>query len=142
MTGSGQVGPLLHELLLQWLGPSERLPQLAFVSASVANLSMADLGKLLFDCVRRREPPLGEYVRCFVKADLTRARGDDQRDLLPLPAPWGLKIISTVVSHARGPTAEERRRSSRSHLRRQRGIGCWLLLCILSLIFMYVLRYG
>ena len=142
VTGSGQVGPLFHELLQQWLEPSERLSQLAFVYASVANRSMADLGKLLFECIRHRESPLGEHVRCFVKADLTRAKGDDQRDLLPLPIPWGFESISAVVSHARDPTAEERRRSSRSHLRRLRGIGCWLLLCILSLNFMYILRYG
>ena len=123
----------LRELLRQWLEPCERLSQLALVAGSAADRSMADLGKLLFECVRHRASPLGDYV----KADLTRARVGEQRDLLPLPVPWSFACVSAVMSQALDPTAGNRRRSARSSMRRQRGIGCWLLLCILSLDFLY-----
>lgn len=137
MSGDVHEPPLLRELPPRWLEACERLSRRALIAGSAAGRSVADLGKLLFERIRHRVSPLGDYVRYFIKADPTRARDGEQRDLLPLPIPWGFECISAVVGHAHDPMAEERRRSSRSHSRRQRGIGCWLLSCILCLNFMY-----
>ena len=91
--------------------------------------------------VAARASPLGDLVREVLRTSFTlvKASGKSvrQRDLLPLPVPWNWAPFTEFLKQS----VDERRHRSSHRVRRRRrelhGVGCWSLLAICVLNFLY-----
>ena len=102
---------------------------------------MESLGVHVLRAVSTRASPLGDLTREVVRTSFTAINTLEspvrQRDLLPLPIPWSWGPFAEVLLHAvdeqnpRGLRSEDRRR----HV--MHCVGCWSLLTICILNFLY-----
>ena len=109
--------------------------------ATEGGLSVESLGVHVLRAVSTRASPLGDLTREVLRTSFTTVNTLEspvrQRDLLPLPFPWSWAPFAEVLLHAvderhpRGLRSEDRRRHD------LHGVGCWSLLTICILNFLY-----
>ena len=102
---------------------------------------MGTLGVHVLHAVATRASPLGDLVREVLRTSFTLVQASGkfvrQRDLLPLPVPWSWAPFAEFLMQS----VDERRHHSSHRVRRRRrelhGVGCWSLLAICVLNFLY-----
>ena len=102
---------------------------------------MGTLGVHVLHAVAARASPLGGLVREVLRTSFTMVKASGksvrQRDLLPLPVPWSWAPFAEFLWQ----TVDEQRHRSSHRVRRRRrelhGVGCWSLLAICVLNFLY-----
>ena len=120
---------------------ADAVASLQHLQKASEGLSVETLGVHVLYAVAARASPLGDLVREVLRTSFTivKASGNfvRQRDLLPLHVPWSWAPFAEALWHA---VDERRHRSSHWDRRRRRelhGVGCWSLLAICVLKFLY-----
>ena len=110
-------------------------------TASGEGLSVSSLGMHVLRAVAMRASPLGDLVREVLRTSFKLVKASSksvrQRDLLPLPVHWNWALFAEFLKQS----PDERRHRSSHRVRRLRrelhGVGCWSMLTICVLHFLY-----
>ncbi|CAK0841817.1 unnamed protein product, partial [Prorocentrum cordatum] len=105
-------------------------------AAASGGKTMGQLGRHILQAARRRGSPYGECVRRQLTGQLWQG-GKRQRDVLPLPVPWGDDAVEMAMEQLDGRSLPSSWHQGRDERARLAGIGSWVILVISALNFLY-----